>query len=90
MQVSWEFLSPLVCYLQKDMEIIVIVRVNPMSLPTNHANNIKGEIQFLTSSKKVYIQMNTPELPPFSSTIVKFSFMTVIKATELKGGGKKL
>lgn len=52
------------------MEINVIARLNPMSLPTKHANNIKGEIQFLTSSKKVYIQMDTPELLPFSSTLL--------------------
>lgn len=32
------------------MEIIVVARLNPMSLPTKHANNVKGEIQFLTSS----------------------------------------
>lgn len=44
MQVSWEFPSPLVWNLQEDMEIIVIARLNPMSLPTKHANNIKGEI----------------------------------------------
>lgn len=32
------------------MEIIVVARLTPMSLPTKHANNVKGEIQFLTSS----------------------------------------
>lgn len=33
------------------MEIIVIARLNPMYLPTKHANNVKREIKFLTPSK---------------------------------------
>lgn len=33
------------------MEIIIITRLNHTFLPTKHANNFKGKIQFLTSSK---------------------------------------
>ena len=71
------------------MEIIVIARLNPISLPIKHANNIKGEIQFLTSSEKVYIQMITPELHPSSATPLSNSSLNVMEGRELKEGRKK-